>query len=97
MLTELALGGDIPRADFESCVRSAELVGRDDRGALVIGASSAVTQRRASRYLPALRRAAESIVGVSLPIEVVARGAWLSQHPGRGVAAIDDHQREVVG
>jgi hypothetical protein len=97
MLTELALGGDVPRADFDGYIRSAELIGRDERGALVIGASSAVTQRRVSRYLPALRQAAQSIVGVALPVEVVVRGAWLAEHPERGVTAIDDAQRGVVG
>lgn len=87
MLTELALDGEIPRTDFDSCVRSAELVGRGAGGALVIGTLSATAQRRASRYLPALRRAAAAIVGVALPVEVVTRAVWLAQHPDRGVPA----------
>ncbi len=87
MLTELALGGEIAHADLDGCVRGAELIGRNEDGALVIGASSAVTQRRASRYLPAIRRAAETIVGVPVPVEVAVRSAWLAQYPDRGITA----------
>ena len=97
MLTELALGGEIARADLDGCIRGAELIGRNQDGALVIGASSAVTQRRASRYLPALRRAAETIVGVPLLVEVAVRGPWLAQHPDRGVAMPTDDDRRLQG
>ncbi len=97
MLTELALGGEIARADLESCIRSAELIGRGEGGTLVIGAGSAVTQRRASRYLPVIRRAAETIVGVPVPVEVVVRSVWLAAHPDRGVTGLADDRRSSGG
>ncbi len=97
MLTELALGGEIVRADLDGCIRGAELIGRNEDGALVIGASSAVTQRRASRYLPALRRAAETIVGVPVLVEVAVRGPWLAQHPDRGVETVSEADRIESG
>ncbi len=97
MLTELALGGEISRADLESCIRSAELVGRGEGGELMIGASSAVTQRRASRYLPVIRRAAETIIGVPVPVEVSVRSVWLAEHPDRRAAGRSDANRRSSG
>ncbi len=97
MLTELALGGEIVRTDLDGCIRGAELIGRTADGSLVIGTSSAVTQRRASRYLPAIRRAAETIVGVPVPVEVAVRGPWLAQYPDRGITAQSGLDRQVSG
>ena len=86
MLTELALNGEIPRADLDGMVRPASLIGRGDADELVVGVTTATAQRRlTARYLPALRQAAEAITGATLGVIVVGRDSWLAEHPDRGL------------
>lgn len=97
MLTELGLTAEIPRADLQGPVRAATLIGRNAGGDLVIGAATSIAERRiAGRYLPALRRAAEAIVGVPIGVEVVHRDTWLAAHPDRGLAGNDVSARGPI-
>ena len=97
ILTELSFGTEIPRSDLDGAIRTAGLVGRDG-GALIVGAHSAVTQRRASRYLPVLARAAAAIVGRTIRVEIVDGPVWLARNPDRGLG-VDDltDQRSTRG
>ncbi|HEV2528527.1 MAG TPA: hypothetical protein VGT61_08780 [Thermomicrobiales bacterium] len=96
ILTELSFGTEIPRADLDGAIRTAELVGRDGN-TLIIGAHSAVTQRRASRYLPVLARAATVIIGRTVRVEIVDGPAWLARNPERGLGADTSEARAARG
>ena len=98
IMTELALDGEIPRADLDGLVRPASLIGRGDAGELVIGATTMTAQRRlTARYLPALSRAAEVITGAPLGVIVVNRDHWLAEHPDRGLGGQDTIGRASLG
>jgi len=79
-LGELARRGDVTRADLESWLRPAALIGRDGetplcagRGVhLVIGAPNAVSRERiATRLLPAVREALVATIGTPVEVSVV--------------------------
>jgi len=70
-LAELARRGDVGRAELETWLRPAGLIGREGL-ILLVGAPNAVARDRiASRLLPALREALAATIGVTVEIEVV--------------------------
>ena len=90
-LAELARRGDVSRADVETWLRPAGLIGRDGE-TLLVGAPNAVARDRiATRLLPALREALAATIGVTVGVEVVvetrveesrSRGVEESERPG---------------
>jgi hypothetical protein len=69
-LGELAQRGDVSRAELESWLRPAALIGRDGP-ALVLGAPNAVTRDRiATRLLPAVRDALTATIGSPVGVSV---------------------------
>jgi hypothetical protein len=78
VLDELLDRGEVSRANVDAWLRATVLLGRDPRGALIVGAPHLLAQRRIlSRFLPALREAAQAVIGAALPIEVVVIADWL--------------------
>ncbi len=76
VLDELAQRGSVSRADLETWLRPASLIGRDGE-MLLIGAPNAVARDRiATRLLPALREAITATVGVRVEIAVVSGADW---------------------
>ena len=70
-LGELARRGEVGRAELESWLRPAALIGRDGP-TLIIGAPNAVTRDRiASRLLPAVRDALGATIGAPVEVSVV--------------------------
>jgi chromosomal replication initiation ATPase DnaA len=70
-LAELVRRGDVSRADVETWLRPAGLIGRDG-GTLLIGVPNAVARDRiVSRLLPALREALAATIGLAVVVEVV--------------------------
>jgi chromosomal replication initiation ATPase DnaA len=90
-LGELARRGAVSRAELETWLRPAGLIGRDG-ATLLVGAPNAVARDRiASRLLPVLREALAATIGVTVGIEVVvqmgveesrSRGVEQSERPG---------------
>jgi hypothetical protein len=73
-LGEMARRGDVGRAELESWLRPAALIGRDGP-TLIIGAPNAVTRDRiATRLLPAVRDALGATIGVPVGVSVVVAG-----------------------
>jgi hypothetical protein len=70
-LAEIARRGDISRADLETWLRPAGLIGRDGE-TLIVGAPSGIARDRiSSRLLTPLREALAATIGVSLAVAVV--------------------------
>jgi hypothetical protein len=70
-LAELIRRGDASRADVETWLRPARLIGRDG-ATLLVGTPNAVARDRiVSRLLPALREALAVTVGLAVAVEVV--------------------------
>ena len=70
-LGEMARRGDVGRAELESWLRPAALIGRDGP-TLIIGAPNAVTRDRiATRLLPAVRDALGVTIGARVGVSVV--------------------------
>jgi hypothetical protein len=70
-LAELIRRGDVSRADVETWLRPAGLIGRDG-AILLIGTPNAVARDRiVSRLLPALRQALAATIGLAVAVEVV--------------------------
>ena len=70
-LGELARRGDVGRAELESWLRPAALIGRDGE-TLVMGAPNAVSRDRiATRLLPAVREALGATIGARVSVTVV--------------------------
>jgi hypothetical protein len=90
-LGELARRGAVSRAELETWLRPAGLIGRDG-ATLLVGAPNAVARDRiASRLLSVLREALAATIGVTVGIEVVvetgveesrSRGVEQSERPG---------------
>jgi len=73
-LGELARRGDVGRADLDTWLRSAALIGREGE-TLIVGAPNAVSRDRiATRLLPAVREALGATIGVPVRLSVVVRG-----------------------
>jgi hypothetical protein len=73
-LAELARRGDVSRAELETWLRPAGLIGRDG-ATLLVGAPNAVARDRiVSRLLPALREALAATIGVLVGIKVLVDG-----------------------
>jgi len=73
-LGELARRGDVSRAELETWLRPAALIGRDGE-TLRIGAPNAVARDRiATRLMPALRQAIAATLGLAVEVEVVVEG-----------------------
>jgi DnaA-like protein len=76
VMDELAQRGSVSRADLETWLRPASLIGRDDE-TLLIGAPNAVARDRiATRLLSALREAIVATIGVDVEIAVVSGNDW---------------------
>jgi hypothetical protein len=74
-LGELARRGEVGRAELESWLRPAALIGRDGE-TLILGAPNAVTRDRiATRLLPAVRAALGATIGAPVAVEVVVAAA----------------------
>ena len=85
-LGELARRGEVGRADLESWLRPAALIGREGKGepgapggpaalGLILGAPNAVTRDRiATRLLPAVREALGATIGAPVAVSVVVVG-----------------------
>jgi hypothetical protein len=72
-LGELARRGDVGRAELESWLRPAALIGRDGP-TLIVGAPNAVTRDRiATRLLPAVREALGATIGAPVAVSVVVK------------------------
>jgi hypothetical protein len=83
-LAELARRGDVGRAELETWLRPAALIGRDGE-TLLLGAPNAVARDRiTTRLMPALREALAATIGVTVGIEVVVetRGEEVRRREG---------------
>jgi hypothetical protein len=91
VLEEVVARGGVTRANFDAWLRTTSLIGRDERGGLVVGVPHALARRRVTgRFLAPLREAAASIIGADLPLEVVVAREWLRSGAGRGrLPAVD--------
>lgn len=79
VLDEIARRGSVSRADLETWLRPASLIGRDDE-TLLIGTPNAVARDRiTTRLLPALRDAIAATLGVAVEIAVVSGNDWEEQ------------------
>ena len=71
ILAEITRQGDVGRADLETWLRPAGLIGRNGE-ALLVGAPNAVARDRiVTRLLPALRDAFAATIGAPVGVEVV--------------------------
>jgi hypothetical protein len=83
-LAELARRGNVSRADVETWLRPAALIGRDGE-TLLLGAPNAVARDRiTTRLMPALREALVATIGVTVGIEVVVE-TRVEESRSRGV------------
>ena len=83
-LAELGRRGDVSRADVETWLRPAGLIGRAG-STLLVGAPNAVARDRiVSRLLPVLREALAATIGVAVAIEVVVESR-IEESRSRGV------------
>jgi hypothetical protein len=83
-LAELVRRGDVNRADVETWLRPAGLIGRDG-ATLLVGTPNAVARDRiVSRLLPALRAALTATIGETVGIEVVVE-TGVEESRSRGV------------
>jgi hypothetical protein len=79
VLDEVAQRGSVSRADLETWLRPASLIGREGE-TLLIGAPNAVARDRiTTRLLPALREAITATLGVRVEIAVVSGHDWEEQ------------------
>lgn len=79
VLAEAAQRGSVSRADLETWLRPASLIGREGE-TLLIGAPNAVARDRIiTRLLPALRAAITATLGVDVEIAVVSGHDWPEQ------------------
>jgi hypothetical protein len=80
VLDDLQSRSEIGRANFESWLRIASLLGRGEGGALIVGVPHELARKRiAARFIPAIEAAVLDIVGVELPVEIVVTRDWLSR------------------
>jgi hypothetical protein len=74
VLEELGRRGDVGRAELETWLRPAGLIGREGE-TLVVGAPNAVARDRiANRLLPALRAAIAATLGTNVALSIVVDG-----------------------
>jgi hypothetical protein len=86
ILAELARRGNISRADVETWLRPAALIGRDGE-TLLLGAPNAVARDRiVSRLLPDLRQAIAATIGAVVGIEVVVDGETARRQVGKSAS-----------
>ena len=96
-LAELARRGDVSRADVETWLRPAGLIGRDG-ATLIVGAPNAVARDRiVSRLLPALRQAIAATIGVTVGIEVIVEGETETARRQRGPRVTGDIGKAASG
>jgi hypothetical protein len=85
-LAELASGGSVSRADLETWLRPASLIGRDG-ATLIVGAPNAVARDRvATRLLPVLRQALAATIGVALEVVVETEDEAASRQVGESAS-----------
>ena len=95
ILAELARSGAVGRADLDTWLRPAGLVGRGEGGSLVVGVPTRLAQRRvSSRLLADLEFAVLAVTGAPLAVEVVVANDWLGAHPDQGLAGAPSRQGE---
>jgi len=100
VLSELERHPAVGRADFEAWLRSTLLLGRSGDGEpgspLVVGVPHSLARRRVtSRFQAEISAVVASVVGTSVPVEIVVVRDWLAQHasasdgaePGRAIGA----------
>ena len=81
--------GDVSRANVDTWLRATALIGRGTDGGLIVGATSAMAQRRiAGRFLPPLRAAATAVLGSRVSVEVVVSQEWLRANPAEAAGPI---------
>jgi hypothetical protein len=79
VLDDVAQRGSVSRADLETWLRPASLIGREGE-TLLVGAPNAVARDRiTTRLLPALREAVTATLGVNVEIAVVSGNDWEEQ------------------
>ena len=84
-LAELGRRGDVSRADVETWLRPAGLIGREGL-TLRVGAPNAVARDRiVSRLLPALREALTATIGLAVAVEVVVETSVEESRRSRSV------------
>ena len=84
ILAEMTRRGDVSRADLETWLRPAGLIGRDGE-TLLVGAPNAVARDRiTTRLLPALREAVAATIGSPVGVEVVVE-TRVEESRSRGV------------
>jgi chromosomal replication initiation ATPase DnaA len=85
-LAELASRGSVSRADLETWLRPASLIGRDG-ATLIVGAPNAVARDRvATRLLPVLRQALAATIGVALEVVVETEDEAASRQVGKSAS-----------
>ena len=89
VIAEVVARGDVSRANVDTWLRATALIGRGADGGLIVGASSAMAQRRiAGRFLPPLRAAAAAVLGNRVSVEVVIAREWLRANPAEAAGPI---------
>jgi chromosomal replication initiation ATPase DnaA len=82
-LAEVARRGDISRADLETWLRPAGLIGRDGE-TLIVGAPNAVARDRiATRLRPVLLDALAATIGVPVRVEVIVESETARRQDGK--------------
>ncbi len=77
VLSDLQSSGLIGRAEVETWLRDAAVIGVSDEGGLVLGVPHELAWRRTSgRYLASIRQSVQRVTGLSLAIEVVLFRDW---------------------
>lgn len=77
------LRGRISSANFETWIRPASLIGRDDQNRLVLGVPNRFAQQRVeSKLLPDIQQVLANIVGQPVEVVVVIGRQWLREQQG---------------
>ncbi|HEV2107701.1 MAG TPA: hypothetical protein VGR16_05515, partial [Thermomicrobiales bacterium] len=85
VLAELTTRGDVSRANVDTWLRPAGIIGRGEDGAVIIGAPTKLAQRRiTARFIPDLKACVAAVAGAPLDIEIVISAEWLRDHPDQG-------------
>lgn len=66
-------------ASFESWVRPAQLLGRDEAGDLIVGAPNAFARSRLEPLLGDIRASLSSILEAEVSVRLVVTGSWLGE------------------
>ncbi|HLI52497.1 MAG TPA: DnaA N-terminal domain-containing protein, partial [Thermomicrobiaceae bacterium] len=72
----------VSSASFESWVRPARLLARDESGALILGAPNAFARSRLEPLLDDIQRSLSGILGAGVSVRLVVTGSWLGESSG---------------